>query len=170
MQNKYWKDFYKTAEVLPPSSFAEWSAPLMKSEVVELGCGNGRDLRYFLEKGIKATGVDSAFGEDVEEYIKKHKSPEYVYTRFFWHSINRELQKKILKWTKSYIFIEARTTEDRDRPKVFGDHTRHFVHIGNLLTDLYKNGFVIVEFKEGTGLSPFKDEDPYLVRVFAKKI
>jgi len=172
----YWENFYKNGNVPQnPSSFAKFSLPFIKGDLVDLGCGNGRDLRYFLYKKIKVVGVDNSFTganiktEDIWSYTNKYKSPDNVYTRFFWHSIKRKDRLKILDWTKNMLFIEARTTDDKDRLKIFPSHDRLFVDVAELVNDLKGGGFQIIRLEEGTGFSPYKKEDPHLVRVVAKK-
>ena len=119
------------------------------------------------------SGVDSAFEnelikkQDVGKYIKENKSPKYVYTRFFWHAIERKLQLEILKWVSDYILIEARTTEDT--PVLYTNHDRNFVNVAQLVKDLKDNEFEIVYLHEGRGLSRYKNEDPHLVRCVAYK-
>lgn len=171
MNDNYWKQFYTKSLTLEPSSFAKTVLPHVKGTLVDLGCGNYRDTNYFLFNKIDAIGIDEVYGpvDKVENYIKEFKSPKNVYARFFWHSISRETQLAILKWTKHNIFIEARTTEDKKRPKKFGKHERNFVDVAELVKDLKESGFQIVKLEEGTGFSKFKGEDPYLVRVYAVK-
>jgi SAM-dependent methyltransferase len=45
-----------------PSGFIQWSLPLLRSapgnELVEIGAGAGRDLRFLLESGFRVRGVD----------------------------------------------------------------------------------------------------------------
>lgn len=172
---KYWKKFYRKAEVLPHSPFAEWALTHMNGSFVELGCGNGRDLNYFLAKGLKGIGVDSAYEDDniakmdIVAYMKRNKSPDNVYTRFFWHAIDRPLQLKILQWASGNLFIEARTTLDMDRKKVFGQHARNYIDPEQIQLDLDEYGFEMVDGEMGTGLSKYKGEDPHLIRIFAKK-
>jgi hypothetical protein len=43
------------------------------------------------------------------------------------------------------------------------------VSVSQLVTDLKDHGFQIVSLVEGTGLSPYRGEDPHLVRVIAHK-
>src|SRR3989344_3363951 len=173
---KYWEKFYKNSKKLKHSSFAEIAAVFTDNRILELGSGDGRDLSYFHECGITARGIDSAYGDlftskiDVGEYIKNHKCSDNVYTRFFWHAINRDLQLKILKWATSLLFIEARTTDDKYKPKTFRKHERNFVNVAQLVKDLKDNNFQIISLTEGTGFSKYKNEDPFLVRVVAKKI
>lgn len=172
IKNKeHWKQFYEKNLTLEPSSFAKSVLPYIKGTLVDLGCGNYRDTNYFVFHKVDAIGIDEVYGtvDKVENYIKEFKSPKNVYARFFWHSIDRELQLAILKWTSHYIFIEARTTDDKFRPKVFKKHERNFVDVAQLVKDLKDNKFQIIKLEEGTGFSKFKGEDPYLVRVTACK-
>ncbi len=180
MNDLYWKNFYSVrhGSIEEPSSFAKYiQRKLGKGEgkkFIELGCGNERDLRFFTRSfpEMNVLGIDKATGIDVAEYIKERKPCEfdYVYTRFFWHSIPHQLQKSILNWTKDYLFIEARTTQDEYRPKAFPVHSRRYVKVKELIEELKHYGFDIIEMKEGTGFSPIEGEDPHLVRIIAKKI
>lgn len=176
MDNKdYWEKFYKKIPKMKPSSFAEFVMPYVKGNLTELGSGNGRDLLYFLYNNIEAYGVDNAFSSnfvekmDVQEYLKKNTSTTCVYTRFFWHAIDRKTQLAILKWTKKYLFIEARTTSDKDREKTYGNHDRNYVDVAQLVNDLKSRGFEIMYLSEGVGFSHLGSENPHLVRIVAKK-
>ncbi len=176
MNKKHWDNFYSKSEKQRQSTFAEFSVPYMNNSVIELGCGDGRDIEYFCRKNILSKGVDQSYENsliiksDVSKYIKENKCNTDVYTRFFWHAIDRETQLNILKWTNNNLFIEARTIEDNGRKKVHDDHDRNYVDVPQLVKDLKDNGFQISFLKEGTGLSKYKDEDPHLVRVIARKI
>lgn len=177
MDKKHWDKFYKRKFVNNPSSFARFILPFMKKDdcVLELGCGNGRDTHFFHQMGLFAFGIDESFQDsiiakmDFKDYIKEAKSPKYVYTRFFWHAITRQEQLKILNWVSDYIFIEARTIQDSKDKKVFGQHYRNYLNVPQLVKDLKNRGFEIEWLKEGRGLSPFKKEDPHLVRIIARK-
>ncbi len=173
MNEKYWKRFYATKDesLNTYSSFARYIHPYIKGAMIELGCGNGRDTKFFKRTLVTpVVGIDKVNDIDVTDYIKTGACKfDYVYTRFFWHSISRQLQMSILKWTKNYIFIEARTTEDEDKHKEFPTHSRNYVRVATLVKDLKDTGFEIIELKEGIGFSPFKEEDPHLVRIVARK-
>jgi len=171
--SKYWEEFYKSNPTMPPSSFAQECVIYMHDDVIDIGCGNGRDLNYFLQHDKQAWGVDASFESDsitksdIVEYMEKNKSPHAVYARFFWHSIDRDTQLKILDWTKEYLFIEARTTEDKDRYKMF-PHDRNYVDVPILIKDLKGHGYQIIRLEEGE-FSPKDEENPHLVRIIAKK-
>lgn len=170
--SKYWEKYYKKVKKQEPSSFAKFVLPFIDGTVLDMGCGNGRDV-YFLSDHTIALGIDESFeGElvvkwNAEDYIKKFPPPNVLYTRFFWHSIPRKLQLDILKWVSGKICIEARTTEDKLRKHIY-NHDRTYVDVPQLVKDLKKNGFQIIRLEEGE-FSQFKKENPHLVRVIAKK-
>lgn len=172
--SKYWQDFYKKVKEMPPSTFAVFAAPYISGHMVDLGCGNGRDLYFFLKNEFPAIGVDESFKSeeiikmDVSKFMKKHPSPETVYTRFFWHSIDRKTQIQIMDWAKDYLLIEARTTEDENMDKIY-KHKRNYVDVPQLVKDLKNRGFQILLLQEGH-FSPYQGENPHLVRVVAKKL
>lgn len=172
---KYWEQFYEQHIKDSESSFARFCLPFLKGKVIELGSGNGRDLYYFLDNDVDIKGVDSAFEnhyitkDNVENFIKHNKSPDYVYTRFFFHSITNELQTKILKWVEGYLFIEARTIQDKSTKKVFNNHYRNYINVPELVKRLKKFGFIIEYLQEGKGLSRFQSEDPFIIRIIAFK-
>lgn len=174
MNTGYWKNFYAKVPKMGHSTFAEFCLPFIKGSLVDMGCGNGRDLNYFIKNGVHAYGVDQSFKSkvvlcaDILDYIKVTQSPNNVYTRFFWHAITRKEQLAIMNWLNGTLFIEARTTEDEKLPKVFKKHKRNFVDVPQLVTDLKERGFQIIRLEEGY-FSPFKGENPHLVRLIAKK-
>lgn len=170
----YWKPFYKNHRFEEPSGFAQWVLTRIKGTLVDLGCGDGRDLHYFLSMGVSAYGVDAShedlfiIKQDVNAYMKENPCPDNVYTRFFWHAIDDETRRYILDWTKGSLFIEARTT--RDKPKnVYGKHDRNLVDTDELRLMLKEYGFIIDFDHEGYGMSRYLDEDPHLVRIIAHK-
>jgi len=170
MNENYWKEFYKKQLTLRESTFAREVLPYLKNgELIDLGCGNYRDTNFFVNNKINADGIDSVYDQTIEEHIKENKSPKYVYARFLWHCIERDLQLKILKWAKKYIFIEARTTGDKGAYKVYPNHERNYVEVEQLLKDLKHFKFKILKKEIGTGLSKYHGEDPHLVRIFASK-
>lgn len=169
MNREYWIKYYKKHKMKEPSSFARFVKPWVEGLLVDLGCGDGRDLDYFDHNGIICFGADQVKGSPIEDLIKYTTSPSYVYARFLWHAIDRKLQLAILKWTKHYIFIEARTTEDKDTKKIFKYHKRNYVNVSQIVKDLKDNGFEIEYLKEGRGLAVYKTEDPHIIRIIAKK-
>ena len=171
----YWKDFYKSHSFGEPSPFALWARPFMDGSVVDLGCGDGRDVHYFLKTGLRAYGVDASnediliVKQDVNSFVKENPSPQNVYTRFFWHAIDTPTRENILSWVKGNLFIEARTTKDKPK-NLYGKHDRNLVDTKELIKQLEDHNFTILKYMEGYGMSRFFDEDPHLVRVVASRV
>jgi SAM-dependent methyltransferase len=172
MNKEFWEKHYKKHKLTKPSSFAVWANEIMDGDIIDIGCGDGRDLYYFRSHGKRAHGVDASnedvgiIKQDIVSYIKENKSPENVYARFFWHAIMREEQLTILDWVKKRILIEARTKKDAPKD-IIGSHKRNLVSVRTLKKDLKERGFTIEFEEEGTGLSPYKGEDPHLIRIVA---
>ena len=111
------------------------------------------------------------------------KSFDYVYSRFTIHSITEDGEDRLLNWAFSNlhndgnIFIEARSIRDDlynegtkiSKTENFTDHYRRYVDKDILINKLKKIGFQIIYEIESKGLAVYKDEDPYVVRIIAKK-
>lgn len=134
--NKYYKEHLAPEE---PSLFAKWVAEDIRTStnLLELGCGNGRDSLYFYSKGINVTAVDAS-SHTIEQLREKYAEDnicficddfvcastifsgqyDYCYSRFSLHAIN-ELQEteviknvyKVLK-TGGKFYIEVRSIND----------------------------------------------------------
>lgn len=139
----FWNKFYKKKlAVNKPSNFAIFIHKFLKKKkikIVDVGCGNGRDLIFFKKKNFDFIGIDLSksashlikkklkkiedrnkiFNYDFvkfnyKKYIKKTFS---IYSRFTWHTINKKDEiiflKKISSLTNlQYIFIETRSDKD----------------------------------------------------------
>jgi ubiquinone/menaquinone biosynthesis C-methylase UbiE len=102
--------------------------------------------------------------------------PVMFYLRFFLHSIPADVQETLLESIREHarpgdVFAaEFRTDKDEETTKVHGKHYRRFQNAAEFskrLVDGY--GFTVVHEEEGTGLSPYKGEDPVLYRVIARR-
>ncbi|CUR54440.1 hypothetical protein NOCA2170012 [metagenome] len=115
-------------------------------------------------------------GKALDEGVKAAHEPLMFYLRFFLHAIPEEVQDGLLAAIDAharpgdYFAAEFRTDKDEANKHV---HTRHYRRFQNavefsarLSGDL---GFEILHEEEGTGLSPYKDEDPVLYRVVARR-
>lgn len=143
---EYWNDYYASrarvsASKEEPSLFAcTMLQRYMKSgkNLVELGCGNGRDSLYFAKNGINVTGIDAS-QIAIDELREKTSLDncvficddfvsaesiyqiqyDYCYSRFTLHAINEQQETQILKKAydmlieKGYLFIEARSINDK---------------------------------------------------------
>lgn len=142
---KYWDKYYaseaaKSDLMCKPSLFAcDMLQKYMISgkNLIELGCGNGRDSIYFAENGLNVIGIDAS-QVVINELQQKASSSnctfvcddfvstealyqiqyDYCYSRFTFHAINEWQETQILLKVydllkeNGYLFIEARSTSD----------------------------------------------------------
>lgn len=120
MDFKYWENYYsKHNAELVPSLFAQYVSDLLGdrcAEIVELGCGNGRDSVFFANKGYSVVAIDQCYNEIcflVKQYqcvenldfrcddftsMPDDKPYDVVYSRFTLHSVSKEQQSMTLRW------------------------------------------------------------------------
>ena len=112
----------------------------------------------------------------IAEWIGSSEEPVMFYLRFFLHSIPEDVQEMLMgvirdQARRDDVFAaEFRTDEDEEKTKVHGKHYRRFQNgpaFGARLADDY--GFTVLHEETGTGLSPYKGEDPVLYRVIARR-
>lgn len=140
MDKLYWEKYYQQ-EMAPeePSRFALYIADEYVAAgraLLELGCGNGRDARFFGSYGTDVTAIDQASAEikelsagnrydnirfltadftRLEETIETY---DIVYSRFTLHSVSLEEQHRTLQWSQralkigGYLCIEVRGQEN----------------------------------------------------------
>jgi len=134
---EYWNGYYgKGLAPEPPSGFAKFALGYMHKgrELIDLGCGNGRDSVYFCRHGIKVTAVDSSkeaieFFESsmpitavCDDFLKTiawyHAEFDYCYARWSIHAINQSQQDELLPGVFQALkkgglfFSESRTISD----------------------------------------------------------
>ncbi len=137
---EYWNDYYKAKpDINYPSLFAQHISTFLKKSknILELGCGNGRDSVYFSRLGLNVTAIDASDG--VIEQLKQENTEEnicficddfvsssaiysgqydYVYSRFTLHAINKEQETEVLYNVHKVLkeggnfFIEVRSVND----------------------------------------------------------
>ena len=110
----HWDEYYKKDKAPSfPSPFAEYVANILNTQqdILEIGCGNGRDAKYFSSKGHHVTGLDRSreaielckrlysnepidfFFGAITDIAKQNKIYDLIYSRFVIHalSLNEEL-------------------------------------------------------------------------------
>lgn len=110
----------------PPSEFAKFVLNYLEDgkNLVELGCGNGRDSIFFASNKIKVFGIDQVIGE-IEFLNKEFQSDnlkfmcldftnlyldykfDYVYSRFTLHSIDEEAEDRVLTWVLNHLNVDG---------------------------------------------------------------
>ena len=179
---KYWEQFYKNQHILEPSDFAR-SLNLRNKRIIDMGCGKGRDTFHFKNLGNNVIGVDE-FSPDVAGF-KKMKIEDYLklkcdcgssvdhrdvlYMRFLLQAIDEDLENDIFNWiikNIDEIYIECRS----DKGIVPDDsHQRRLINGEELKLKVVSSGFDIKYFAEQTGFAPYKNEDPVIIRLVAKR-
>lgn len=135
----YWDQYYKNQIcTTDPSPFARYVATLVNpgKQLVELGCGNGRDALFFAAQGLEVLALDMSpvaieglqrlhvphaefqCGDFVNSDIHQPSSHDYVYSRFTLHAINFNQEQVLLQRVFSglkpggKLFIEVRSNHD----------------------------------------------------------
>jgi len=199
---EYWQSVYSASKVPTfPSQFSVFVQSWLSSNdasIIEVGCGNGRDSRFFSQMGHSVTLSDQVICEELQEFAKSQDNvtavetsivdavnslqnsvdfskPIVLYSRFFQHAISESDQQVMLQnlskvlHKDSILFFEFRLDGDADSPKEFGTtHYRRFQSADEFKAALTESGFECLYFCEGTGYARYKSEDPHVGRFVAK--
>ncbi len=127
----YWSKYYSTRTAPEEASnFAQYVVERYAKVgqfMIELGCGNGRDARYFADNGVNVDAIDLCESE-IEELNKNngyHTNLQYragdftsledtedkydlIYSRFTLHSVNAISQKSTLEWSARNLASDGR--------------------------------------------------------------
>jgi len=124
---------------------------------------------------------DLTLYEDMQKVIeharKGSKGEEIVfYSRFVMHSLDEKQELMFLMALSSHmksgesVYFEFRSKEDAELIKHYGGHFRRYVDTDNFINIITeKLGFVIDYSVTGKGMAKFKEEDPYVSRIIARK-
>ena len=204
----YWNTYYQNKKApVEASTFASYIEKYLESgkKLIDLGCGNGRDTKFFGTKDLSVIGVDSAVDtiqtlNESNEYdnvtyvvddfttskVLFQQNFDYCYSRFTMHAINKYQQDLLLRnvyqslCRGGYLFVEARTihddiyglgekVENEENAYIYENHYRRFIDREEFCKQLEGMGFEIVESIESKGLSKYKDSNPMLMRIVARK-
>lgn len=195
--NDYWNKFYKSNGVVHnPSFFAQhvedkYFKP--RKSLLELGCGNGRDAIFFAEKEKRVSALDLSaqtiqnlsslnvknakfYNQDFSQ-LSHYINFDYVYSRFTLHSIDEETENVVFQQlpnvlkTGGLFLLEARSLKDEELAKTFGtDHFRRYLNFQETVDKIERLNFRVIEKTESQGLSPYQNEDPFLIRIVAEKL
>lgn len=187
MANKNWEKFYKEKKApIRHSKFAEDVVEFFSKRddfknLLDVGAGNGRDTKWLHKTGLfNAIGIDKNYVITTKKYVKggfvikldfneySELNADIVYSRFFLHSIKDKEIKHLVKITPKYFVAEFRIKGDK--PVLYTKHKRNFVDLGWLINLLLKEGFEILNIKAGYGLAKYKEEDPLVARIYAKRL
>ncbi len=137
----YWNEFYKEVDYLEkPSKFAIFIKKFLKKyngSIIDVGCGNGRDLLYFVKNKYYVIGIDiskkaieickkkipkkNRQNLFVKNFVKfnynKIKGNISIYSRFTLHTISLKDEEIFFKNLENlnnldFLFIETRSIKD----------------------------------------------------------
>ncbi|ARJ47510.1 class I SAM-dependent methyltransferase [Candidatus Pelagibacter sp. RS39] len=203
---KYWDKFYKNFKIEKESKFAKFvyyklrkvNKKIKKINMLDVGCGNGRDTIFFIKKGINATGLDQSnviySNQKIfkKNFVRKNickknfilkKKFDIIYARFFIHAIKYSEQKNFMKNLKfiikkdSLLFFEFRTTKDPLMKKGkklsenerFDSHYRRFIDVAKFRKELKEMGYKILFLKSDNNFAIFLKQRPNICRIIFKK-
>ena len=124
------------------------------------------------------------FAELARVYDTSHEPLDAVYSRFTLHAIPVEIQHAALSWSAVHLraggllLVEVRSVagslygqgEQVERDAFIHDgHYRRFLRQGELRLELEGLGLEIVEATESAGVAVYKDDDPVVIRLTARK-
>jgi len=177
MNRKYWTKFYKNFDVKKPSSFAPFCLYYLKKYgcVLDVGCGNGRDTYFFSKNKIDSIGIDFANlpkKKPKAKFLQKDfKDFDFgfmpVYARFFIHTISYTEMLDFFVKCQSLVMVEFRNLGDK--PVIYQKHERRFVDGLETMELLKTMGFEIIHFQLSQGLAKYKNEDPLICRIIARR-
>lgn len=191
----YWNNFYQKNFKFTNknSSFSEWCLYQIKNisnvRLVDIGCGNGRDLIFFENNNINCFGIDSSI-ESIQRLKKTNENVEIssslnfdykdfnvLYCRFLIHTMKKSELELFLKnlseksTENSILFIETRISENQqDYKKNFNsgigkNHVRYLYSEETIVNLLSENDFILERKIKSYGLSKFENEDPLILRI-----
>lgn len=145
LSSKYWNIYYKKKIFKTKSSnFANFVFKnfinIKNKNIIDVGCGNGRDSFFFAKKNMSVSAIDSSIEaikkntlynnisknkinfycltlEESFKYKFKNKF-DYIYLRFFLHAIDKKNEKILFSFLKKnlkkngLVFLEFRTIND----------------------------------------------------------
>lgn len=208
---KYWTEYYsKNSKPTDASTFAKFVLPELdeNKNLIDLGCGNGRDSIYFAQNNLNVIAIDQV-QEEVDYLNENHKEEnitfvcddftnltntkndvinetdfDYIYSRFTFHSINEAKENRTLDWIASNLndegcfLLEARSMNDPmfrqgkvlSETENFTTHYRRYMDLDKIIEKLESRNFEIIYKIEDNDLAVYKDDNPYVIRIIAKKL
>ena len=151
----------------------------LSAEAIQIG-GKEARVRGLDDKVLFLQG-DLSSHPDVENIVKiargKNKNVPLVhYSRFVLHTLDDlEEDKFLLSLTEcmkqnEYIFFEFRAKEDVNRHKHHPDHFRRYIDTMVFQRKLEDSWGLFLDYLvTGIGMAKYKEEDPVVTRVFARK-
>ncbi|WP_071119214.1 class I SAM-dependent methyltransferase [Romboutsia timonensis] len=137
-----------------------------------------------LKQSVSNNNIEFVVDDFIKTKLLKRESFDYIYSRFTLHSISEEQEEKLLKRVyeglkKDGLFlVEARSIKDdifglgekiARNTYVYNNHSRRFIVLDELVKKLTSYGFKIEFVNESNNYAAYKDQNPIVIRVIAKK-
>ena len=137
-----------------------------------------------LKQSVSNNNIECVVDDFIKTKLLKRESFDYIYSRFTLHSISEEQEEKLLKRVyeglkKDGLFlVEARSIKDdifglgekiARNTYVYNNHSRRFIVLDELVKKLTSYGFKIEFVNESNNYAAYKDQNPIVIRVIAKK-
>lgn len=117
------------------------------------------DAREVLALGVRLSRLDE---------------PADVYARFLLHALEDLGREQLWRLSSialrrgGHLFLEFRTDRDRKLPHVFQQAGRRYLDPATVVAEIEAHGGRVVHQEAGTGLAPFRTEDPHVCRIVAR--
>ena len=140
-KNAHWVNYYtNNTDSIEPSPFAQVVSSTLEeiSNILEIGCGNGRDAAYFATQGHNVVALDTSetaiqlcreihkelsitfLAKPISEYKPKQSTLyDHIYSRFVLHAMTLDEEYDFLAASAQLLkpggkfFIECRSIKDR---------------------------------------------------------
>ena len=193
----HWDNFYSSfINIIEPSSFTSWCEKYLYNKkdytLFDIGCGNGRDSKFWVDNGWKVIAVDNCFNAYLvtKNHLMTCNSKKWnvcctnatddiycnssiIYSRFWLHAVDQETQNNwlstFLKYNDIFLTIEARTTDQNKHIETYDGHYRRLLCPTLLVDELESYNFKICQKLIGSGLSVYNNDNPELIRILAYK-
>ena len=197
---QYWDEYYgDKKDILPNSDFANFTLSYLEpgSNLIDIGCGDGRDSLFFSRNHIETLGVDFSKVTISKNKVFENKNLKfkrlnlmkidnlsqkfnYAYCRFLLHAISVEIQDQTFDWMSKNIsdkiFIETRIADQNIDSRKYNHYRRDFTE-DDLVKSLESFKFNIQYFKVSRDFSKYKktyrvkdlNHDPLLLRIIIQK-
>lgn len=121
--------------------------------------------------------TNCSYVKKIVEYARDQANGKALcfYSRFVMHSLDAEQELKFLNilsenmQMNEYVYFEFRSKEDSELKKHYGGHFRRYIDTDVFIQLLSERGFAIDYLITGKGMAKFREEDPYVSRIIARK-
>lgn len=134
-----------------------------------------RDVKHTTFIQADLTSVDDVSSAINQAREKANGKDVIFYSRFVMHSLDDKQEQTILNILSAcmqqdeLIYFEFRSKEDELLDKHFGGHYRRYVDADVFLQRLSDLGYRIEYKLIGQGMAKYKEEDPFVIRIIAKR-